>query len=152
LADRSLTILIAKKFISKTTYGVIPACRVASGDSSALRRTRRGELRRESFFKKDAGQAGMTKVKGLCIFIYSLINKSNFVRVITNFISILSLRVCLRRSLRCAERFFENEEIAELFPDEVRNLRVCFGFTSNCSATCNDRFFIERYCVSIFRH
>jgi len=46
--------VLTKKFISKTTYGVIPACR-------------------ESFFKKDAGQAGMTKVKGLCVLTYGLI-------------------------------------------------------------------------------
>ena len=39
-----------KESINKVTFPVIPACRVTSGDSSALRRTRRGEPRRESFF------------------------------------------------------------------------------------------------------
>ncbi|MBM4135321.1 MAG: D-alanyl-D-alanine carboxypeptidase [Nitrospira sp.] len=47
--------LVTKEFISKTTYGVIPACR-------------------ESFFKKDAGQAGMTKTKGLCALTHGLIS------------------------------------------------------------------------------
>jgi hypothetical protein len=37
-------------------------------DSSALRRTRRGEPGRESFLKKDAGQTGMTECKILCWF------------------------------------------------------------------------------------
>ena len=78
--------------------------------------------------------------------ISAFLTYSNFIRIKDLLISILSLRVCLRRSLRCAERFIKNsEEIAELFPDEVGNLRVCFGFTSNCSATCNDRFFIEKF-------
>ena len=70
--------------------------------------------------------------------ILEILINSNFVKVIINLI--LSLRVCLRRSLRLAERFFENEEIAELFPDGVGNLRVCFGFTSNCFASRSDRF------------
>ncbi len=59
---------------------------------------------------------------------------SNFRRVITRLLSILSLRVCLRHSLRQAEYFFKNEGFAELSPFEAINLRVCFGFTSNYSA------------------
>ena len=48
---------------------------------------------------------------------------------------------------RLAECFFENEEIAELFSDEMGNLRVCFGFTSNYSGHLrirNDRFFLYK--------
>ena len=69
----------------------------------------------------------------------------NFIKVIINAVSILSLRVRLRR----AERFIkDSEEIAGSFPDEMGNLRVCFGFTSNCSASRNDRFFIEKFCCN----
>jgi hypothetical protein len=39
------------EIISGVSYSVIPACRVAPGDSP----------RRESFLKNDPGQAGMTK-------------------------------------------------------------------------------------------
>ena len=70
---------------------------------------------------------------------------STFINIVTRLLSFLSLRVCLRRSLRHAERFFENEEIAEfILPGEVGNLRICFGFTSNCFASRNDGFFIEK--------
>jgi len=73
--------------------------------------------------------------------VSAILISSNFIRVITHLISILSWRV----RNRLAERFFENEEIAELFPYEVGNLRVCFGFTSNYSAhlrrTRDGRFF-----------
>jgi hypothetical protein len=59
----------SKEFIYKLTRYVIPACRVASGDS----------LRRESFLKnqKDCGQAAMTEINKESDFILSLI--SNFI-------------------------------------------------------------------------
>jgi len=74
--------------------------------------------------------------------VSAILISSNFIRGITHLTSILSWRV----RNRLAERFFENEEIAELFPDEVGNLRVCFGFTSNYYSahlrrTRDDRFF-----------
>ncbi len=73
--------------------------------------------------------------------VLPILIRSNLIRVITHLISILSWRV----RNRLAELFFENEEITELFSDEVGNLRVCFGFTSNYSAhlrrTRDDRFF-----------
>ena len=79
----------------------------------------------------------------------TILTYSNFIRIRDLLISILSLRVCLGRSLRRAERFIKNsEEIAELFLDPPKaegNLRVCFGFTSNCSASRIDRFFIEKF-------
>jgi hypothetical protein len=50
--------------------------------------------------------------------ISAFLTYSNFIRIKDLVISILSLRVCLRRSLGYAERFIKNsEEIAELFPD-----------------------------------
>jgi len=55
-----MRITITKEFISKTTFYVIPACR-------------------ESFQKKDCGQAAMTKTSLQCRFTYELI--SNYKRV-----------------------------------------------------------------------
>lgn len=73
--------------------------------------------------------------------ILAILINSTFRRVITRLLSILPLRV----HDRLAECFFENEEIAEFFPDEMGNLRVCFGFTSNDYSAHlrarNDRFF-----------
>ena len=66
----------------------------------------------------------------------------NFIRIKDLLITILSLRVGLGQNLRLAEHFLKNEEIAELNPFEARNLRFCFSFTSNSSASRNDRFFI----------
>ena len=78
--------------------------------------------------------------------ILKILVYTNLIRVKNLLLSILSLRVRLRQDLRRAEHYIKNsEEIAELFPDEVGNLRVCFGFTSNCSASRIDRFSIEKF-------
>jgi hypothetical protein len=80
----------------------------------------------------------------LAILVYR-----HFRKVKNLLLSILSLRVRLRWNLRRAERFInKSEEIAGLFPDPPKvegNLRVCFGFTSNCSASRNGSFFIEKF-------
>jgi len=54
---------LTKEFISKTTQIVIPACR-------------------ESFFKKDCGQAAMTKKKWLCGLTYGLISNNHSLCII----------------------------------------------------------------------
>ena len=76
--------------------------------------------------------------------VLPILVRSNLIRIKKHLLSFLSLRGCLGRSLRRAERFIKNsEEIAELFLDPPKaegNLRVCFGFTSNCSASRIDRF------------
>jgi hypothetical protein len=80
--------------------------------------------------------------------ILTILVYTNFKKVKNLLLSFLSLRVRLRRSLGLAERFIKNsEELAELFPDIVGNLRVCFGFTSNCSASRNDRFLYKSFVV-----
>lgn len=81
--------------------------------------------------------------------ILEILVNLTFVKVITNFISILSLRVCIRRGLRLAEHVFKYKEIAELNPFEAKNLRVCFGFTSNCFASRNDSFLYKSFVVVV---
>ena len=73
--------------------------------------------------------------------VLPILVRSNLIRIKKHLLSFLSLRVRLRQGLGRAEGFFEKEETAEFtLPNGVRNLPVCFGFTSNCSASRIDRF------------